>query len=169
VLRGGIGRCVYKCCNIFCNVLSQATRKAGHPRKLFDDIVAAAAVTMVTRPSAKKPNAAQDQWYEEERLNSASVAQVIARIYGTSAHFVHLGVDNDLCVELAQAIVRFNAWSDVEDYITVAELRTTVCCLCSFRSLQKRLQVRLLISLYSCLCNADRRSIRQPFFIRALV
>lgn len=90
---------------------------------------------------AKQPNTEQDQWYEEERLDCPSVAQVFQRIYATSAHFAHAAADQQLCVELAQALVRYTAWNDYEEHISVAELRNAVCCLCSFRSLQKRLQV----------------------------
>ena len=47
-----------------------------------------------------------------------------------------------LCAEVAQALVKYVNWSDSAAYMPVAELRNALCSLCSFRSLQKRLQVR---------------------------
>jgi hypothetical protein len=55
----------------------------------------------------------------------------------------YYAADKALCQELAQAAVRFVAWNDSEDCVSVAELRSLVCSLCSFRVLQKRLQVRI--------------------------
>lgn len=41
------------------------------------------------------------------------------------------------------AVIRFCSWSDAAQEISVEQLREYLCNLCSFRQLQKRLQVRI--------------------------
>ncbi len=82
-----------------------------------------------------------DQWLEEEKISTSGVAVIFERIFATSATLGHFASDKALCQELALAAVRFTAWNDNEDCVAVAELRSLLCSLCSFRVLQKRLQV----------------------------
>lgn len=79
---------------------------------------------------------------EENCLHASSVGTLFETIFSTSAQFsTHVAANKTLCTELAQAVVRYSAWRDDEEHIAVHELRSFLCSLCSFRSLQKRIQV----------------------------
>jgi hypothetical protein len=79
---------------------------------------------------------------EENCLHASSVGTFFETIFSTSAQFsIHAAANKTLCAELAQAVVRYSAWRDDEEHIAVHELRSFLCSLCSFRSLQKRIQV----------------------------
>ena len=107
------------------------------------------------------------------------MAQIFKKIYATSANFTRIAHDEALCMELAHALVRYIAWSDTEDSIGVLELRNTLCSLCSFRVLQKRLQVWFravpnmhpsMLKNVAAFLNADHVShgmVTTPVFIRA--
>lgn len=127
----------------------QATRKACHPRKSFDDLLTHSKVPLLPPPQQPKSssNRAHTPHDEEPYISSASAGRLFEIIFATSAQFSALAGDKTLCGELAQAVVRFSAWRDDGDEIAVHELRSFVCSLCSFRSLQKRIQVSLDPSL----------------------
>jgi len=125
----------------------QATRKACHPRKSFDDLLAHSKVLLLPPPPLPKTSKGAPTPHDDEPfISSASAGRLFELIFATSAQFSTLGGDKILCAELAQAVVRFVAWRDDGDVIAVHELRSFVCSLCSFRSLQKRIQVSTLLS-----------------------
>lgn len=84
---------------------------------------------------------------DEDYLSTSSVATLFSCIFTTSTHFNSIGANTTLCVELAQAAVRLIGWKDSAEEASVLELRNFLCSLCSFRSLQKRIQVFALSSI----------------------
>lgn len=78
---------------------------------------------------------------DNAHLSTTSVATLFSCIFTNSAHFTSIGANTTVCVELAEAAVRLIAWKDSAEEVSVLELRNFLCSLCSFRSLQKRIQV----------------------------
>ena len=130
----------------------QATRQASHPRKLLDDIIQASGTTTASR---NPQDAALEQWYEEERVETGAVAQVLLRIYtygssggsgsgrGSGGAGGASSRGQVMAAEVAEALVKYCSWSDYASSLPVSDLYNQLCSLSSFRSLQKRLQVRV--------------------------
>lgn len=140
---------------------AQATRRAGHPRKLLDEIIAACGVTIIGRREGRDA-ALMEEWYEEERVDTAGVTKILVRLYtsggggaGAAAAAAVSGrrqgreqlIDADeiwsAAAEVADAVVKMGAWSDYASSIAISDLSNQLCVLPSFRALQKRIQVHL--------------------------
>jgi len=160
------------------SVLQQATRKASRPRKLFDDVVTASGISIkVSRtnntnnpnPSSSSDDDALTKWYDEDRISAEDVEIIIEKLFINSN-----SRDDDLksssrttmkspsptkstkksvYLELAKVLIKMSSWNDFSSFISILDLRNMLCSLCSFRVLQKRLQVwfRAVPSMHSSL------------------
>jgi hypothetical protein len=82
---------------------------------------------------------------DDVMLSMAEVARVCSGIFKLSPSFSSNSSNTALCAELAEALVKFHSWSDAAIALSVRDLRNAVCSLCSFRNLQKRLQVTIVV------------------------
>ena len=146
------------------SVLQQATRKASRPRKLFDDVVTACGISInVSRntnnpnPSSSSDDDALAKWYDEDRISAEDVEIIIEKLFINSNSLDNDGKSSSrtamkspsptkstkksVYLELAKVLIKMSSWNDFSSFISILDLRNMLCSLCSFRVLQKRLQV----------------------------
>lgn len=120
--------------------LLQATRIASSPSKVFDETLQA-----VLHPDGKRATPSQSFEYNAaitievaEQILIKYLSVVIGRMSRNSGS---RGDTTPIVSHVARSILKMIAKQNFPSVITVMELKSFLCNLCSFRTLQKKLQV----------------------------
>lgn len=109
-------------------MLEQASKQSSNPRKLFDDAIEVA----LRRRNSRSV-------LSSDKIAAAELQHLLSSLCG--------GIENEpYHLELASAVVRLCNWEDQQATVAlIRDVRDFLCRLCSFRTLQKRIQVRLIV------------------------
>lgn len=119
------------------NVLQQATKKGGmNPRRLLEDVIGVVLATAGNPGNLKSTVGGTLTVTDDLQLDKLTLAQLVHQFSTTE--------DNDATLELVENLMKLCKWSDrinAQSTVTVLELKDLLCTLCSYRNIQKRIEV----------------------------